>query len=152
MTTKEKDEQEKNKQEEQEHRNSMNRVLLGGMVGASLGLLSSPEAGKKVITGLGKSEVMKVAGREIRRTAQEMITEQALITLRQSATGYLSKYEGNLLAPIKKKEDQSEYENNEENEKETSSQYEELKEENKSLNEKLERIEQMLNDLLDAKS
>jgi gas vesicle protein len=152
MTTKEKDEQEKNKQEEQEHRNSMNRVLLGGMVGASIGLLSSPEAGKKVITGLGKSEVMKVAGREIRRTAQEMITEQALITLRQSATGYLSKYEGNLLAPIKKKEDQSNHENNEENEKETSSQYEELKEENKSLNEKLERIEQMLNDLLDAKS
>ncbi|WP_224768144.1 GvpT/GvpP family gas vesicle accessory protein [Metabacillus idriensis] len=142
--------QEEQKQDEKQH-NSLNYAILGGVVGAGIGLLSSPETSKKVFSSIGQSEVVRVAGKELRRTAQEIITEQAMVALRQTATGYLDK--GNLsslLAPKKKKESSSENEKSEDKELD-SSQYDELKEENKNMNDQLQRIEEMLNQLIEAK-
>lgn len=146
----ESNQQEEQNQDEKQH-NSLNYAILGGVVGAGIGLLSSPETSKKVINSLGQSEVVRVAGKELRRTAQEIITEQAMAALRQTATGYLDK--GNLsslLAPKKKKESSSENEKSEDKELD-SSQYDELKEENKNMNDQLQRIEEMLNQLIEAK-
>ncbi|WP_240688037.1 GvpT/GvpP family gas vesicle accessory protein [Pseudalkalibacillus hwajinpoensis] len=125
-------------------RPSVNYAILGGVVGAGIGLLSSPGASKKVVESIGKSEAVRNAGQEIRKTAQEFITEQALLTIRQTATGYMSKYEGRL-SPRKTSEEtqQPSSHSNEE--------IEEIKEENKHLNERLDRIENMLSSLVDSK-
>nr|MCG0041169.1 hypothetical protein [Escherichia coli] len=61
-----------------------------------------------------------------------------------------------LLAPKKKKEDASNEQGKAQEEGSQSaemeaSQYEELKEENKNMNDQLQRIEEMLNKLMDAK-
>ncbi|UOQ92417.1 gas vesicle protein GvpP [Halobacillus shinanisalinarum] len=146
------DEQQNDQQQSTDSQNSMNLALIGGVVGASVGLLASPDTGKKVAGRIGQSEVIRGAGRELRRTAQEIITEQAMITLRQTATGYWNKYEGKLLGQGQEeeitKDRTSSTENNEDG---YSEQYKELKEENKNLNENLQRIEEKLNALLEAK-
>ncbi|KPL58216.1 GvpT/GvpP family gas vesicle accessory protein [Rossellomorea vietnamensis] len=138
-----------------ENRQSMNYAIIGGVVGAGIGLLSNPGTGKKVVDSLGKSDVMKAASKELRRSAQEFLTEQAIITLRQSATGYMSRLEGGLLSPKKKKEEASENSDGKveknENSSNQSEELEEIKEENKNLNDRLERIEEMLNSLVDSK-
>jgi len=146
---------EENKEQTAENRQSMNYAIIGGVVGAGIGLLSNPGTGKKVVDSFGKSEVMKAASKELRRSAQEFLTEQAIITLRQSATGYMSRLEGGLLTPKKKKEEASENTDakagSDENSSNQSEELEEIKEENKNLNERLERIEEMLNSLVESK-
>jgi gas vesicle protein len=146
---------EETEEQKAENRQSMNYAIIGGVVGAGIGLLSNPGTGKKVVDSLGKSEVMKAASKELRRSAQEFLTEQAIITLRQSATGYMSKLEGGLRAPKKKKEETSENTDAKADSSEKSSnqseELEEIKEENKNLNERLERIEEMLNSLVESK-
>jgi gas vesicle protein len=160
----EKEKQEKNNNQEEQNNQTetkdggrsamnVNYAIIGGVVGAGVGLLSHPGTGKKVVGSLGKSEVVRMAGNELRRSAQEFITEQALITLRQTATGYMSKYENGLLPFNKKKEDETA---KQEQQEETSSsvqnnEIEEIKEENKNLNERLERIEEMLSSLVESK-
>ena len=145
MTNKEEKEQ---KVENGGSTNSMNLALIGGVVGAGIGLLSSPGTSSKMIKSLGESEVMRIAGKELKRSAQEIITEQALNGIRQSASGYMSKYEGRLLAPTKKNDKQ---ESSSTNEEEQSSQYEEIKEDNKNLNDRLDKIESMLSQLVESK-
>ncbi|MFI8576983.1 GvpT/GvpP family gas vesicle accessory protein [Rossellomorea aquimaris] len=146
---------EENEEQTSENRQSMNYAIIGGVVGAGIGLLSNPGTGKKVVDSFGKSEVMKAASKELRRSAQEFLTEQAIITLRQSATGYMSRLEGGLLTPKKKKEEASENTDakagSDENSSNQSEELEEIKEENKNLNERLERIEEMLNSLVESK-
>ncbi|MGG1629329.1 GvpT/GvpP family gas vesicle accessory protein [Rossellomorea sp. NRS-1567] len=146
---------EENEKQTAENRQSMNYAIIGGVVGAGIGLLSNPGTGKKVVDSFGKSEVMKAASKELRRSAQEFLTEQAIITLRQSATGYMSRLEGGLLTPKKKKEEASENTDakagSDENSSNQSEELEEIKEENKNLNERLERIEEMLNSLVESK-
>lgn len=146
---------EENEEQTAENRQSMNYAIIGGVVGAGIGLLSNPGTGKKVVDSFGKSEVMKAASKELRRSAQEFLTEQAIITLRQSATGYMSRLEGGLLTPKKKKEEASENTDakagSDENSSNQSEELEEIKEENKNLNERLERIEEMLNSLVESK-
>ncbi len=138
-----------------ESRQSMNYAIIGGVVGAGIGLLSNPGTGKKVVDSFGKSDVMRAASKELRRSAQEFLTEQAIITLRQSATGYMSRLEGGLLAPKKKKEESVESTgakaDSSENSSDQSEELEGIKEENKNLNERLERIEEMLSSLVDSK-
>ena len=147
--------EQQNQSEEQDDRqqNQINMAILGGVVGAGIGLLSSPETSKKVFGSLGQSEIVRSAGKELRRTAQEIIAEQAMAALRQTATGYLDK--GNitsLLAPKKKRDKESNSEKDSSGENElNSSQYNELKEENKNMNDQLQRIEEMLNQLIEAK-
>ncbi|KSU57240.1 hypothetical protein AS034_21595 [[Bacillus] enclensis] len=158
--------QEENTNQQQEDKNNqtesnegsrsgvnVNYAIIGGVVGAGVGLLSHPGTSKKIAGSLGKSEVVRMAGNELRRSAQEFITEQALITLRQTAAGYVSKYENGLL-PFSKKKDEGGQE--EEQQEPTSSsnqndEIEEIKEENKNLNERLERIEEMLSSLVESK-
>lgn len=141
-----------NEEQSAENRQSMNYAIIGGVVGAGLGLLSNPGTGKKVVDSLGKSDVMKAASKELRRSAQEFLTEQAIITLRQSATGYMSRLEGGLLSPKKKKDEASDAKaESSENSSGQSEELEEIKEENKNLNDRLERIEEMLNSLVESK-
>ncbi|ASK62107.1 gas vesicle protein GvpP [Virgibacillus phasianinus] len=141
--------QNNDKQQSEDSNNSLNLALVGGVVGAGVGLLASPETGKKVCTRIGQSSVVKGAGREIRRTAQDIITEQMMNAFRQNASGYISKYAGGLLGKGKENEEEKAAEKGKSDFQE---QYEELKEENNNLNENLQRIEEKLNALLEASS
>ncbi|KKI91338.1 hypothetical protein WQ54_15450 [Bacillus sp. SA1-12] len=139
--------EEKNHTQENNNKNrSMNLVILGGVVGAGVGYFSNPETSKKVIKTVQQSEVMRVAGQEFRKTVQEILTEQALTSMRKVASGYISKYEGTLRPSTKKKCNETE-----KGEEEYSSKYEEIKEENKQLNDRLDRIEHLLSDLVESK-
>ncbi|MGF9945431.1 GvpT/GvpP family gas vesicle accessory protein [Priestia megaterium] len=150
-------EKQENQQQEEKTQNSLNLAILGGVVGAGIGLLSSPQTSKKVLSRLGQSEIVRATGQELRRNAQDILTQQAMGALRQTATGYLEKDNlSKLLAPKKKKEDTSNEQGDSQEEVSQSaemetSQYEELKEENKNMNDQLQRIEEMLNKLMDAK-
>ncbi|WP_129710599.1 GvpT/GvpP family gas vesicle accessory protein [Priestia megaterium] len=150
-------EKQENQQQEEKTQNSLNLAILGGVVGAGIGLLSSPQTSKKVLSRLGQSEIVRATGQELRRNAQDILTQQAMGALRQTATGYLEKDNlSKLLAPKKKKEEASNEQGNAQEEVSESaemetSQYEELKEENKNMNDQLQRIEEMLNKLMDAK-
>ncbi|TPF17083.1 GvpT/GvpP family gas vesicle accessory protein [Priestia megaterium] len=160
MTTTDKnvqDEKQQNEQQEEKTQNSLNLAILGGVVGAGIGLLSSPQTSKKVLSRLGQSEIVRATGQELRKNAQDILTQQAMGALRQTATGYLEKDNlSKLLAPKKKKEETSNEQGDSQEEVSASaemetSQYEELKEENKNMNDQLQRIEEMLNKLMDAK-
>lgn len=150
-------EKQENQQQEEKTQNSLNLAILGGVVGAGIGLLSSPQTSKKVLSRLGQSEIVRATGQELRRNAQDILTQQAMGALRQTATGYLEKDNlSKLLAPKKKKEETSNEQGDSQEEVSVStemetSQYEELKEENKNMNDQLQRIEEMLNKLMDAK-
>lgn len=150
-------EKQENQQQEEKTQNSLNLAILGGVVGAGIGLLSSPQTSKKVLSRLGQSEIVRATGQELRRNAQDILTQQAMGALRQTATGYLEKDNlSKLLAPKKKKEETSNEQGDSQEEVSESaeietSQYEELKEENKNMNDQLQRIEEMLNKLMDAK-
>ncbi|MBY0064910.1 MULTISPECIES: GvpT/GvpP family gas vesicle accessory protein [Priestia] len=150
-------EKQQNEQQEEKTQNSLNLAILGGVVGAGIGLLSSPQTSKKVLSRLGQSEIVRATGQELRKNAQDILTQQAMGALRQTATGYLEKDNlSKLLAPKKKKEETSNEQGDSQEEVSESaeietSQYEELKEENKNMNDQLQRIEEMLNKLMDAK-
>ncbi|WP_100407999.1 YtxH domain-containing protein [Bacillus solitudinis] len=152
MTVKEKEEhKEETKQNEEasDTNHSMNLAIIGGVLGAGIGLLSSPGTSKKFMKSLSESEVMRVAGKELKRTAQEIFTEQAVNSIRQTASSYMSKSEGGLLGHLKKQDEKNE-ESTSKNEKD-SSQYNEIKEDNKNLSNRLDKIEDMLNELVDSK-
>ncbi len=115
---------------------SMNFAVLGGIIGAGIGLLTTPGTGKKVIQNINQSETMRAAGNELRRTAQQIITDQLMMTLRETAAGYR----------LKRDATQSNHQENEDFDL-----YKELKEENKQLNEHLQRIEEKLDTLMNSK-
>ncbi|WP_154973794.1 GvpT/GvpP family gas vesicle accessory protein [Priestia megaterium] len=150
-------EKQENQQQEEKTQNSLNLAILGGVVGAGIGLLSSPQTSKKVLSRLGQSEIVRATGQELRKNAQDILTQQAMGALRQTATGYLEKDNlSKLLASKKKKEETTNEQGDSQEEVSASaemetSQYEELKEENKNMNDQLQRIEEMLNKLMDAK-
>jgi gas vesicle protein len=122
---------------------STNFAILGGLLGAGIGLLSSPETRKKMTDSFSQSEMMKAAGSEFRRTAQQMLTEQLMITLRETAASYRAKQFGNSEIDSQETSNQSDTELEEK--------YNELKEENQSMNEHLSRIEEKLDALLSDK-
>ncbi|WP_332698339.1 GvpT/GvpP family gas vesicle accessory protein [Halalkalibacter lacteus] len=149
MTVKEKEETKQKEANKDDSNYSMNLAIIGGVVGAGIGLLSSPGTSKKVLKSISESEILRVASKELKRTAHEVITEQAVNSIKQTASSYMSKSEGGLLS-LKKKNDDNDKEINSSDE-DHSSQYDEIKEDNKNLNERLEKIENMLNDLVDSK-
>jgi gas vesicle protein len=122
---------------------SMNFALIGGVVGAGIGLLANPDTSKKAMKKLGESELVKVASEEFRKTAQELLAGQAQNSIKHLASGYMSKIEQGLLSP-KKGDDSVPNPENQQS-------YKEIKEENKQLNNRLEKIEEMLNDLVATK-
>ncbi|MEI4769841.1 gas vesicle protein GvpP [Psychrobacillus sp. FJAT-51614] len=131
-------------QEKKKSRNySMNFALIGGVVGAGIGLLANPDTSKKTMKKLGESELMKVASEEFRKTAQGLLAGQAQNSIKHLASGYMSKIEQGLLSPKKSDDGVPNTENQQS--------YNEIKEENKQLNERLEKIESMLNNLVAAK-
>jgi gas vesicle protein len=123
---------------------SVNLALIGGVVGAGIGYLLNPKTSRKVMDNLSKSEFLKAAGEEFRKTAQELLAGQAQNSVKQLASGYLSKIEEGLLSPKKEK-------GGDKGSGEESQRYEEVKEENKNLNERLQKIENMLSDLVETK-
>ncbi|MET3508044.1 GvpT/GvpP family gas vesicle accessory protein [Halalkalibacter oceani] len=149
MTTKEKSEQSTDKNNQT---NSLNLALIGGVVGAGIGLLSSPGTSKKVMKSLSESEVMRSAGKELKRTAQEIVMEQAINSFRQTASEYMS---GGGFLPKKRNEQQEDQQDKskeeESSQEQSSSEYDEIKEENKQLSDRLERIEEMLKNLVESK-
>lgn len=132
-----------------ESRQAWAPAIVGGVAGAGIGLLANPQTGRRVAARIGESDMIRAAGREIRRTAQDIIMEQAMLTVRKSAVGYLEKYEDKLFG---KKQEKKSPEGIPETEKSSyEAKYNELKEENKNINENLQRIEEKLNVLLDSK-
>jgi len=139
---------EENKQTEEKKNSpnySMNQAIMGGFLGAGMGLLVNSKTTKKVMKSLGESELVKVAGQEFKKTAQELLAGQAQNSIRQLAEGCINKIESGLLSP--KEESGSETNDS----KEATAKYEKIKEENRNMNERLERIEKMLNDLMEVK-
>ncbi|MEH7119405.1 gas vesicle protein GvpP [Neobacillus vireti] len=124
---------------------SMNQAIMGGFLGAGMGLLVNSKTTKKVMKSLGESELVKVAGQEFKITAQELLAGQAQNSIRQLAEGCINKIESGLLSP--KEESGSETNGS----KEATTKYEKIKEENRNMNERLERIEKMLTDLMEVK-
>lgn len=133
--------QNKEEQQSDDSKNAINFALIGSAVGAGVGLMASPEVGKRVL----QSGVVRSVGRELGRTAQDMIMEQAMTTLRQNAS-HFSKYAGGLFG----QKNESKGKAIESCKTDFQDQYKELKEENYSLNENLQRIEEKLNALLEA--
>ncbi|RFU67358.1 gas vesicle protein GvpP [Peribacillus saganii] len=120
----------------------MNLAIVGGVVGAGIGLFANRETSKKVIRSLSESEFVKIAGQEFRKTAHEILAGQAQSSVKQLASGYLSKIEQSLLSPKNSGSNNSAGQDQP---------YEEIKEENKNLNERLQKIEKMLGDLVESK-
>lgn len=140
----------KEKKEQQEEKNdnsnySINLAIVGGVVGAGIGLLSSPGASKKIYKNISESEVVKVAGNQLRRSAQEMLAAQAQNGIKQLASGYMGKNVVSLLNPTKNNEKKDSKDGD------FSSEFDEMKEENKNINERLDKIESMLSELVDSK-
>ncbi|MFX3674622.1 MAG: hypothetical protein ACE3JQ_09260 [Paenisporosarcina sp.] len=75
---------------------SLNFALIGGVVGAGIGLLANPDTSKKAMKKLGDSELMQVASEEFRKTAQELLAGQAQSSIKHLASGYMSKIEQGL--------------------------------------------------------
>jgi hypothetical protein len=141
----------KNKQTEEKKNSpnySINQAIMGGFLGAGMGLLVNSETTKRAMKSLGESELVKVASQEFKKTAQELLAGQAQNSIRQLAECCINKIESGLLSP--KKESSSET-NSPKEESTQSVKYEKIKEENKNINERLEKIEKMLNDLMDVK-
>ena len=150
MAVKEKNEQQEEKNEQQEGNNdqnnySINLAIVGGVVGAGIGLLSSPGTSKKLFKNISQSEVVKVAGNQLRRSAQEMLAAQAQSGIKQLASGYMGKNVASFLSPLKTDESKKTKADD------ASSDLDEIKEENKSINNRLDKIENMLGELVDSK-
>ncbi|OCA82268.1 hypothetical protein A8F94_20355 [Bacillus sp. FJAT-27225] len=121
--------EESNQQDEKvENKNySLTLALIGGAVGVGIGLLSSQGSGKKAIKSLSESEFFKTTSQELKKAANEILTDQAQKGIKQIASSYLG--DSQMADPSK---------------------YEEIKEENKQLNNRLDRIESMLGQLTEA--
>ncbi|ART78676.1 gas vesicle protein GvpP [Sutcliffiella horikoshii] len=150
MAVKEKNEQQEEQNEQQEEKNdnsnySINLAIVGGVVGAGIGLLSSPGTSKKLFKNISQSEVVKVAGNQLRRSAQEMLAAQAQNGIKQLASGYMGKNVVSLMSPLKSDEKKKSKADD------ASSELDEIKEENKSINNRLDKIENMLGELVDSK-
>ncbi|KAB8139236.1 hypothetical protein F9U64_01020 [Gracilibacillus oryzae] len=119
--------------------NSIKYILLGGVAGAGVGLLSNPGTVQTLYHKVQVSETGQKITKELGRNLQQLITQQAIAAVQQAAPDYLHK--------AKKKFSSSESEGNE---KEKDANYEEIKQENRQINQRLENIEQKLEELLKA--
>ena len=130
---------------------SINMALVGGVLGAGIGLLMNPKTSKKVFKNLGESEFVKVAGEEFKKTAQELLAGEAQNSIRSLADGAISKLDSGLFTTKKLNSQNGSSSGNTQAEQHQSEEYEKIKEDNKNMNERLDRIEKMLNDLVSTK-
>ena len=130
---------------------SINMALVGGVLGAGIGLLMNPKTSKKVFKNLGESEFVKVAGEEFKKTAQELLAGEAQNSIRSLADGAISKLDFGLFTTKKLNSQNDSSKGKTQAEQPQSVEYEKIKQDNKNMNERLERIEKMLNDLVNTK-
>lgn len=71
----------------------MTSILIGSAAGIGIGLLASPNNGKKIAGKISQSEVLRSCTRELQRTAQGIITEQAAILMKQGTMNSIHKYQ-----------------------------------------------------------
>jgi ATP-dependent helicase YprA (DUF1998 family) len=130
---------------------SINMALVGGVLGAGIGLFMNPKASKKVFKNLGESEFVKVAGEEFKKTAQELLAGEAQNSIRSLAEGAISKLDSGLFTTKKLNSQNDSSSGTDQAQQHQSEEYEMIKEDNKNVNERLDRIEKMLNDLVSTK-
>ena len=130
---------------------SINMALVGGVLGAGIGLFMNPKASKKVFKNLGESEFVKVAGEEFKKTAQELLAGEAQNSIRSLAEGAISKLDSGLFTTKKLNSQNDSSSGLNQAQQHQSEEYEKIKEDNKNVNERLDRIESMLNDLVSSK-
>ncbi|WP_054860100.1 MULTISPECIES: hypothetical protein [Gracilibacillus] len=114
--------------QENSNQNSLGYIFIGGLVGASLGLLSNPGTTQTIYKKIQDSEATQRLAQEIGRNIQGILTQQAMLALKQAAPAYLG---SNRFAG--KPEDSS---------------YQQLKQENEQINERLEQLEEKIDQLL----
>jgi gas vesicle protein len=131
-----------------ENTSGMSPILIGSAAGIGIGLLASPETGRKITGKITQSEVLRSCTRELQRTAQEIITEQAAILIRRGAMNSFQMYQEKL-APRNSgnSPSSSQYEKRRQNLSEDH--YNELKQENQELNSKMERLDDKLDTLIE---
>lgn len=142
MTDKKDKEKDKEESEEKKSSHSLNTALIGGALGLGVGLFSDPEFRKQTMESMKESEMLRVAGKELKRSAQELITEQAVSSIKQAAMEYKHKYEQSLLpSPGSDKSDEKKSSKKEDSDDDS------FKED---LNERLNKIEEALSKLIDS--
>jgi gas vesicle protein len=134
----------------------VNRTILGGVLGATIGLVSSPKAKKKILEAVD-TEKIKEKGVTFGKTAKEKLTElkdtgveksqNTAKEIKKKTTDFMNKRKNN-------GEDETQGKNEEaknENEQTDNESYQSLKEQNKKLSDRVEQLEQKLQQLLDSK-
>lgn len=106
--------------DKEENHYSINLAIVGGVIGAGIGLLAGPEFKKKIMKSIQDSELANTAVKDLITIIQQTFTEQAVHSMIQTKKKYLESSE---------KEDEV----------------------SKNLNERMDRIESMLNDLVDSR-
>ncbi|WP_156644856.1 GvpT/GvpP family gas vesicle accessory protein [Lentibacillus sp. JNUCC-1] len=131
---------------------TINPVIIGGVIGTSVGILASANTGKKVVGGIGKSAFVQKAGEELCDLAREMIYDQTKFMLKQSLSNSLANYQQKIFPALETRDDETNDEAKTHKQAQTKSNdpYKELKQENQELKENLSRIEDKLNQLLGA--
>ncbi len=114
---------------------SMGYILIGGVVGAGVGLLSNPGTTQKLYRRVQHSETGQIIVKELCRNVQQLIAQQATAVVQQAAPDYLNKAKNRLSGKSS-------------HESEQDSQYEVVKQENKQINQRLDQIEKKLDELL----
>ncbi|WP_027964962.1 hypothetical protein [Halalkalibacillus halophilus] len=127
----------------------LNFVVIGSFIGAGVAVLSSNDKGKKILKTVATSKAMHLAGREV----TNILTDQAMNSMKRSMTDYFQKAGDKLPFEMpdqvkEKVEGKLSRDSNEEQDE----RYESLEEENKNINQRLDKIENMLEQLVDQKS
>ncbi|QGH36782.1 hypothetical protein GI584_23205 [Gracilibacillus salitolerans] len=119
---------------------SIGYILMGGVVGAGVGLLSIPGTAQKLYRRVQHSETGQIIAKELCRNVQQLIAHQAMAVVQQAAPDYLNKAKNRLSGKSSHESEQ--------NRTEEDSQYEVVKQENKQINQRLDQIEKKLDELL----
>ncbi|SHN23324.1 hypothetical protein [Gracilibacillus kekensis] len=120
--------------------NSMGYILMGGVVGAGVGLLSNPGTAQKLYRSVQHSETGQLIAKELGRNVQQLITHQTMAVVQQAAPDYLNRAKIRLTGMSSNESEHKEMEED--------SQYEVVKQENKQIHQRLDQIEKKLDELL----
>ncbi|WP_164214964.1 hypothetical protein [Virgibacillus sp. YIM 98842] len=119
-------------------------ALIGSAAGIGIGLLASPAAGRSMAGAIIQSKLLRNSTRELCRSVQGMITEQAVYLLKQGVVNSIYQYRGELGQLLKRSSSSSGPQQSL-----SEDQYIELKKENEKLNDRLGNIEEKLDSLLE---
>ncbi|SER45202.1 hypothetical protein SAMN04487944_104172 [Gracilibacillus ureilyticus] len=137
-------EETQNSDEQTSGQNSITYVLLGGMAGAGIGMLSNPGTVQKLYHRVQQSETGQRIAKELGKNLQHVITQQAMTAVQQAAPDYWNKAKSKISKSSSSEPDRDKME--------IDTNYEEIKQENEQINQRLEKIEQMLDKLVHEKN